>query len=344
MTASGTFASGREFARLRRPVASRRDRDQGRLARAVAGQRQPAHRRDGQRHAQLHRPAEPRCRGVRRARPRLAGEHSRRPPVIVNVSGHSVDEYVRVIERLEDRAGRRRRTRSTSPAPTSTRAAWRSAPTARPRRAVTAACRAATGRTAHRQALPQRDRHRLRSPRSVEAEGADARVAHQHAARHGDRRRDAPAEAGARRRRAVRPGDQAGRAADGVAGRQPPSASRSSAWAASWTARTPSSSCSPGRPPWPWVPPTSSTRPRRCAWSTGSAEYCREHGVGRVRRTWSERWRVRAFVERFMVTTSARPPEPRPRTHPRRDGESRSSSALVVVSLDLARAAACGSS
>ena len=67
----GHLRIGEGVRAVHRPLAPWGDRDEGRLLRAVAGQRQPARGRDGQRHAQLHRSAEPRCRGVHRERPDL---------------------------------------------------------------------------------------------------------------------------------------------------------------------------------------------------------------------------------------------------------------------------------
>ena len=90
-------------------------------------------------------------------------------------------------------------------------------------------------------------------------------LADQHPAGHGDRHRhDAP---GARRghRRAVRPGDPAGRGALRVAGA--PGACRtcrSSAWAASAPAWTRCSSSWPARRRCRSAPRSSATRPRRC--------------------------------------------------------------------------------
>ncbi len=70
---------------------------------------------------------------------------------------------------------------------------------------------------ADRQALAHGHRHR-RDRAGCGGGGRRCDCAHQHGARHGDRRRDEKAEDGQRRRGAVRPGDQADRAAPGVAG------------------------------------------------------------------------------------------------------------------------------
>ena len=204
--------------RLHRPVAARRDRHQGRVLRALGRQRESAHRRDRERHAQLDRASEPGRRGVL-SRRTSRGSPSTRPdtPVIVNVSGHSVDEYVARHRAARSRSRPSRRTRSTSRVPTSMRAAWRSAPTARrpPQRD-----RGVPGRhaaPAHREAQPQRHRHRG-DRRSVEAAGADAvSLINTLLGMAIDAETRRP-QARPRRRRAFRPGDQAGRAEDGVAG------------------------------------------------------------------------------------------------------------------------------
>jgi hypothetical protein len=101
------------------------------------------------------------------------------------------------------------------------------------------------------------------SPRSPRRPRPPARRGqrHQHAARHGHRRRDAAPKLGGGHRRAVRAGDQAGRRPRGPP--DPPGAARPADHRhgrASARSRTSSSSSSPGRAPSPSAPRRSPTR------------------------------------------------------------------------------------
>ncbi len=130
MTASGTFASGREFADFV---------DLARLGAIVtkgvslepwAGNASPriAETASGMLNSiGLQNPGVEAF--VERDLTWLA-ENAPDTPVIVNVSGHSVDGVRRGHRAARGRAASSRPTRSTSPAPTSTPAAWLSAPTA----------------------------------------------------------------------------------------------------------------------------------------------------------------------------------------------------------------------
>ena len=176
---------------------------------------------------------------------------------IVNVSGHSFDEYVQVIEALEDAPVDAYEVNISCPnvdaggmtIGTMCTVAWRR---------WCRCCRAATKRPLIVKLTPNvTDIAEI--ARAAEAAGADAHLAHQHAARHGHRRRAPPPEARARawaalsgpavKPVALRMVWQVRKAVDvpllgmgGISHRRP----------------TPWSSCWPAPPRWPWAPRTSS--------------------------------------------------------------------------------------
>ena len=94
-------------------------------------------------------------------------------PVIVNVRGHTRRGVRAVVPSGSMARPASPPSRSTSRAPTSMPAAWRSAPTARPPPRSLRAVPRGHGQAADRQAEPQRHRHR-RDRAAVEAAGADA--------------------------------------------------------------------------------------------------------------------------------------------------------------------------
>ena len=185
------------------------------MLRPALGPAHAADGRDARRDAQLHRPAGPGHRRVPRQRPALAGGAAR--AAVVSIAGGPLEEYAEL--RAAARRAGCRRSRSTSPAPTSRTAAWCSPatrwppPTSSPPSAAAAdpatRSREALARTSPTSSTVARAVHRRRRRRAVHD---------QHPARPGRRPRH-PA-AGPRRghRRAVRPGDPAGRRALRVAG------------------------------------------------------------------------------------------------------------------------------
>ena len=104
LVASGTFGYGIEYGDVVDVAAPGRDLLKGHHA--PAANRQPAAARDGDAggHAQLDRPAEPGRRRAcsRNTRPRWSGWDV---PVIVNVAGESVEDYVEVARRLDGQPG-----------------------------------------------------------------------------------------------------------------------------------------------------------------------------------------------------------------------------------------------
>ncbi len=241
-------------------------------------------------------------------------ENAPETPVIVNVSGHSVEEYV----------GRHRAARAGAGV-----AAYEvniSCPNVDAgRHGVRDRLRGGCRRDrrvpggdeppAHREAEPQRHRHRrdrdARSRRPAPTGSSLINTLLGHGDRRGDRAsRCSPASS------AGCPVRRSSRSRCGWCGRSPTrSRSRSSAWAASWTRRTPSSSCWPAPPRSRWERRTSSTRPRRRASSTASPSTATATASTRVadligalgglsRMTNPFKW----FIENFGKAPEPRPP------------------------------------
>ncbi len=265
MTASGTFASGREFAQFI---------DLSRLG-AIVTKGVSSEPWPGNASPRVAETASGMLNSIGLQNPGVESfidndltwlsAQAPRTPVIVNVSGHSVDDYVRVIERLEDQQVVSAYEVNIS-CPNVDEGGMAFGTDCASAARVTAACRAATSRTLIVKLSPNVT-DIVSIARSVEAEGADGVSLINtllgmaiDASTRGPNwlawwadfpdRRSSPSPCG-----------WYGRS-------RPPSASRSSGWAACATARMPSSSCSPARVPWRSAPPTSSTPRRRFAFST----------------------------------------------------------------------------
>ena len=259
IAASGTFGYGVEFEDIVNFRPHRRLRHQRPLPRAHGRQPRAAPHRNRRRHDQRHRPAKRRRRSVHRA---TNCRLSRKYPgcaVIVNVFGNQIEDYVAVIERLNEAEGIAAYEINASCPNTKhggmvfgsdCRLALRS----RSRRA-----KARSQPPAHRQALAQRHPHRRRWPRPPQHAGADAlSLVNTFLAMAIDAETRRP-------RLANITGGLSGPAIKPIAVRMVWEAakavqnSRSSDWAASSPPKTPSNSSSPEPPPSRSAPPATPT-------------------------------------------------------------------------------------
>jgi dihydroorotate dehydrogenase (NAD+) catalytic subunit len=171
MTASGTFASGREFAQFI---------DLSRLG-AIVTKGVSSEPWTGNASPRVAETASGMLNSIGLQNPGVEAfiesdltwlaAHAAETPVIVNVSGHSVDEYVRVIERLEDQPVVSAYEVNIS-CPNVDEGGMAFGTDCASAARVTAACRAATGRTLIVKLSPNvTDIASI--ARSVEAEGAD---------------------------------------------------------------------------------------------------------------------------------------------------------------------------
>ena len=185
LVASGTFGYGIEYGDVVDVERLGAICCKGTTLKAAGRQPDAARDRDAGRDAELDRPPEPgRRRGHREVRAALARRGG--SPVIVNVAGESVEDYVEVARRLDGVPGRRRHRAQHLAARTSARAGSSSPSTRRRPGQVTAAVRRATRPAAAREAVAERrrrpaDRPGDRGRRRRRADGG------QHAV--GDRRR-----------------------------------------------------------------------------------------------------------------------------------------------------------
>ena len=161
--ASGTFAAGREYADFVDVAALGRRHHQGRLAERLGGQRHP--RASPRRLRACSTPSACRTPASQHLKDLRAAVACRAwaQPTIVNVSGHSFDEYVQVIEALEDAPVDAYEVNISCPNVDAGGMTIGTHVESASRR-WSACCRAATEAPAHREAHAQRHRHRPRSP------------------------------------------------------------------------------------------------------------------------------------------------------------------------------------
>jgi len=213
-------------------------------------------------HAERHRPAQP-GRGRRRGQdPALA--RLRETRFFANVCGSTIEDYVETTRRFEDSPIDAIEINISCPNIKEGGVQFgKRAGDVPPR--VVAACRAVTKKPLITKLSPNQTDIRENARRCIEA-GKRRPGRHQHGDGHGDRREDPQAGDRQRPGRAVRPGDQADRAAQGDAGSRggAPLGIPIIGQAASRPRRTRSSSSSPAPPPWASAPRCSTTR-----WSAG---------------------------------------------------------------------------
>jgi dihydroorotate dehydrogenase (NAD+) catalytic subunit len=172
VTASGTFASGREFAQFI---------DVSRLG-AIVTKGVSAKPWPGNASPRVAETASGMLNSIGLQNPGVEAfvgndlawlaEHAHNTPVIVNVSGHSIDDYVQVIERLEEEPGVAAYEVNIS-CPNVDQGGMAFGTDCVPAAQVTAACRAATNRTLIVKLSPNVT-DVVAIARAVEASGADA--------------------------------------------------------------------------------------------------------------------------------------------------------------------------